>query len=142
VVLNKIDTLWDTPNSAQQIQDQLERQRQTSAEMLGVRLDQVLPVSAQKGLVAKIQCDDVAAGASGRRSWKRRSGAASWASARPFCVRPSVQHCQPAHRTARCSTSVGDLDEQMLELRSLRGKNSSVIPAMRNRIEQVSASST
>ncbi|MDQ1258912.1 MAG: hypothetical protein QG643_736, partial [Pseudomonadota bacterium] len=50
VVLNKIDTLWDTLNSAQQIQDQLERQRQTSAEMLGVRLDQVLPVSAQKGL--------------------------------------------------------------------------------------------
>ena len=59
VVLNKIDTLWDTLNTAEQVQSQMERQCATSAEMLGVSLDRVVPVSAQKGLVAKITADDV-----------------------------------------------------------------------------------
>ena len=59
VVLNKIDTLWDTLNSAEQVQAQMERQCSTSAEMLGVPLDRVVPVSAQKGLVAKITADDL-----------------------------------------------------------------------------------
>ena len=36
VVLNKIDTLWDTLSSAHEVQTQLERQRQNSAETLGV----------------------------------------------------------------------------------------------------------
>ena len=59
VVLNKIDTLWDSLNSAEQVHAQMERQCSTSAEMLGVSLDRVVTVSAQKGLVAKITADDV-----------------------------------------------------------------------------------
>ena len=48
VVLNKIDTLWDTLNTAEQVQSQMERRCATSAEMLGVSLDRVVPVSAQR----------------------------------------------------------------------------------------------
>lgn len=65
VVLNKIDTLWDSLNSPEQVQAQLGRQCRTSAEMLGIPLEQVVPVSAQKGLVAKIACDDVLLESSG-----------------------------------------------------------------------------
>ncbi|RYF70565.1 MAG: dynamin family protein, partial [Comamonadaceae bacterium] len=45
VVLNKIDTLWDTLNTPDQVLAQLDRQCRNSAEMLGVPLAQVLPVS-------------------------------------------------------------------------------------------------
>ena len=65
IVLNKIDTLWDKLSSPAQVQEQLERQCLTSADMLGVSLAQVVPVSAQKGLVAKITADDVLLEASG-----------------------------------------------------------------------------
>jgi len=138
VVLNKIDTLWDTLNSPSQVQAQLERQRHTSAEMLGVPLSHVVPVSAQKGLVAKIQCDDVllelsglpqleealAQGVVGRRQAILRATVASGVAGLQAEIRRTI------------NIRRRDLDDQMLELRSLRGKNASVIDAMRARIEQ------
>ena len=138
VVLNKIDTLWDTLNSPQQIHDQLERQRQTSAEMLGVRLDQVVPVSAQKGLVAKIACDDLALETSGLPALEDAL-AHGIMGKRQAILRAAIGAGIAGLRleTARVlNIRRRDLDEQMLELRSLRGKNASVIHAMRNRIEQ------
>ncbi len=137
VVLNKIDTLWDTLSSPSQVQAQLERQRVTSAEMLGVPLERVVPVSAQKGLVAKIQCDDVlleasglplleealADGVVGRRQTILRANVAAGVAA----LHEQVQRAINVRRR--------DLDDQMLELRSLRGKNATVIDAMRSRIE-------
>ncbi|AOG23307.1 dynamin family protein [Acidovorax sp. RAC01] len=138
VVLNKIDTLWDTLNSADQVQAQLERQRSTSAEMLGVPLDRVVPVSAQKGLVAKITADDVllehsglpaleevlAQGIMGRRQAILRAAVANGVAS----LRAETSRVINIRRR--------DLDDQMAELRSLRGKNASVIESMRHRIEQ------
>ena len=57
VVLNKIDTLWDALSTPEQVQAQIDRQRVTSAEILGLSVEQVIPVSAQKGLVAKVTGD-------------------------------------------------------------------------------------
>lgn len=54
VVLNKIDTLWDELSSPQQIQIQIEVQTLRTAQALGVDKVDVLAVSAQKGLVAKV----------------------------------------------------------------------------------------
>ena len=138
VVLNKIDTLWDTLSSPTQVQAQLERQCRTSAEMLGMPLDRVIPVSAQKGLVAKIQCDDLllessglplleevlAEGIMGQRQRILRTA-----------VTAGVRGLQ-ADVTRVLNIRRRDLDDQMLELRSLRGKNTSVIDTMRQRIEQ------
>src|SRR4030095_10950333 len=55
VVLNKIDTLWDILSTPAQVEAQIQRQRKDSADMLKVPMAQVLPVSAQKGLQAKIR---------------------------------------------------------------------------------------
>src|SRR5659263_762913 len=57
VVLNKIDTLWDALSSPAQMQAQIERQRASTAEILGIPKEQVMAVSAQKGLVAKVTND-------------------------------------------------------------------------------------
>lgn len=138
VVLNKIDTLWDTLNSAEQVQMQLERQCRTSAEVLGIPLDRVVPVSAQKGLVAKITADDLllessglpvleevlAKGIMGRRQSILRAAVANGVSS----LRVETSRVINIRRR--------DLDDQMAELRSLRGKNASVIESMRHRIEQ------
>lgn len=138
VVLNKIDSLWDTLNTPEQVQAQLERQRATSAEMLDMPLERVIPISAQKGLVAKIACDDIllessglpvleealAQGIMGRRQAILRAAVASGVAS----LRAETSRVINVRRR--------DLDDQMLELRSLRGKNASVIEAMRGRIEQ------
>lgn len=138
VVLNKIDTLWDSLDSPTQVQAQLERQCETVVQMLDVPRTQVLPISAQKGLVAKITCDDLllessglpvledalARGIMGQRQIILRAAVAAGV------AKLQAQAVRLIHIRQR------DLDDQMAELRSLRGKNASVIGVMRKRIEQ------
>lgn len=138
IVLNKIDTLWDTLSSLEQVQTQLDRQCLTSAEMLGVRPAHVIPVSAQKGLVAKIAADDVLLEASGLPVLEDAL-AHGIMGQRQGILRAAIADGVAALRleTSRViKIRQRDLDEQMLELCSLRGKNASVIRAMRHRIEQ------
>lgn len=138
VVLNKIDTLWDTLSSPEQVRAQLERQCQASGEMLQVRPDQVVPVSAQKGLVAKITGDDALLRASGLPMLEAAL-AKNIMGRRQDILRAAITGGIASLRaeTGRViNIRRRDLDEQMLELRSLRGKNVSVIDSMRRRIEQ------
>ncbi|MCU7878118.1 MAG: dynamin family protein [Candidatus Thiodiazotropha sp. (ex. Lucinoma kazani)] len=55
VVLNKIDTLWDDLREHEDIHDAIRGQQRSSAEMLGIESKAVFPISAQKGLLAKIR---------------------------------------------------------------------------------------
>ena len=138
VVLNKIDMLWDTLNTAEQVQVQLERQCATSAEMLGVPRGRVVPVSAQKGLVAKITADDLLLEASGLPVLEEVLAKGIMGS-RQSILRAAVASGVAGLRseTARViNIHRRDLDDQMAELRSLRGKNASVIESMRHRVEQ------
>ena len=138
VVLNKIDTLWDALSTPAQIQAQIDRQRATSAEILGLPVSQVIPVSAQKGLVAKVTADDkllqasclpelelaLAQGVMGQRQKILRSA-----------VNGGITELRAeAGRVIHIRRR--DLAEQMIELRGLRGKNTQVIKHMRSRIEQ------
>ncbi|WP_421954403.1 dynamin family protein [Polaromonas sp.] len=141
VVLNKIDTLWDALNSPEQVQAQIDRQRATSAEILGLPESQVIPVSAQKGLVAKVTRDRdllqasrlpmlelaLAEGVMGQRQRILRSAVAGG------IAELRMEAGRAIHIRRR------DLAEQMDELRGLRGKNASVIKHMRSRIEQEQA---
>ncbi|MES9850909.1 MAG: dynamin family protein [Candidatus Thiodiazotropha sp. L084R] len=55
VVLNKIDTLWDDLREHEDIHEAIKNQQTNTAEMLGVEPRVVFPISAQKGLLAKIK---------------------------------------------------------------------------------------
>lgn len=57
VALNKIDTLWDELKDETAISTSIETQSKDTAEALGIEKGQIFPVSAQKGLVAKIKDD-------------------------------------------------------------------------------------
>ncbi len=138
VVLNKIDTMWDTLSTPAQIDAQIERQRTGAAELLGVPLARVLPVSAQKGLQAKIRRDPPLLQASRLPALEAVLGEGLLGK-RETVLRLAVDASISALRTeaARILTvRQRDLSEQALELQGLRGKNVAVIRHMRTRIEQ------
>jgi hypothetical protein len=58
VVLNKIDTLWDDLRESEAVNDAIRNQQSSTAGLLGIESRAVFPVSAQKGLLAKIKGDD------------------------------------------------------------------------------------
>ncbi len=57
VVLNKIDTLWDELQDPAAVEQAIERQCQESASILGIPRSSIFPVSAHKGLLAKVRGD-------------------------------------------------------------------------------------
>ncbi|MCW8880077.1 MAG: dynamin family protein [Kangiellaceae bacterium] len=56
-VLNKVDTLWDELSSRKKIEKAVKRMVNTTARQLQIDTSRVIPVSAQKGLVAKVRND-------------------------------------------------------------------------------------
>jgi hypothetical protein len=137
VVLNKIDTLWDSLSTPVQVQAQIDRQRATSAEILGLPTEQVIPVSAQKGLVAKVNNDTELLRASQLPVLERALGQGMLGQ-RQKILRSAVA-AGIGELRVEASRAINirrrDLAEQMLELKGLRGKNISVIRHMRARIE-------
>ncbi len=138
VVLNKIDTLWDALSSPAKIQAQIDRQRASTAEILGIPLKQVIPVSAHKGLVAKVTDDAELLAASCLPQLEKALGYGIMGQ------RQKILGSAVAVGISSLRTETGrvinirrrDLTEQMMELKGLQGKNASVIKHMRVRIEQ------
>ena len=58
VVLNKVDTLWDELKGDEAIKNSIHTQCKSVAKMLALKTDAIFPVSAQKGLLAKIRTDE------------------------------------------------------------------------------------
>jgi hypothetical protein len=138
VVLNKIDTMWDSLSTGAQVQAQIERQRATTAGILGLPQQRVIPVSAQKGLVAKVNNDAALLQAS-QLPVLEQALAHGVMGQRQQILRTAVAGSIGELRT-EAARGLGirrrDLAEQMVELKGLRGKNVSVIKHMRARIEQ------
>ncbi|MCZ2498017.1 dynamin family protein [Xylophilus sp. Kf1] len=138
VVLNKIDVLWDGISSARQVHAQTEKQRLHSAALLGVAPARVIPVSAQRGLVARIQHDEALLQASGLPLLEAVL-AEGIVERRHAILRDSVDVALARVRSdcARLLTvRRREIDEQVIELRSLKGKNRNVIAGMRYRVER------
>ncbi|MDB5912913.1 MAG: hypothetical protein JWP22_1588 [Ramlibacter sp.] len=141
VVLNKIDTMWDALSTPAQVQAQIDRQCATTAEILGLQPHQVIAVSGQKGLVAKVNNDAALLQAS-RLPVLEQALAEGVMGQRQKILRAAVGtniHELRTEATRVLGIRRRDLAEQMVELKGLRGKNTSVIRHMRARIEQEQA---
>ena len=141
VVLNKIDTMWDALSTPAQVHAQIERQRAITAEILGLQQEQVIPVSGQKGLVAKVNNNADLLQAS-RLPALEQALAHGVLGQRQKILRSSVSsniHELKVESGRVLGIRRRDLAEQMVELKGLRGKNTSVIKHMRARIEQEQA---
>ncbi|MBW8467468.1 MAG: dynamin family protein [Thiobacillus sp.] len=141
VVLNKIDTMWDALSSPEQVQLQIASQRSDSAEILGLSPQQVLAVSAQKGLLAKVSRDDKLLQASNLMELEAALGEGLLGQRRRILAEAVSRGIQSLRQeTGRLvHTRARDILEQVQELDGLRGKNTSVIKQMRLRIEQEQA---
>jgi hypothetical protein len=137
VVLNKIDSMWDELRTPEEIEKQLSRQVTTVAHTLAIEEKQIFPVSAQKGLVAKINKDAPLLA-------KTRLPALEYAlskeliPAKQDIIRAQLEsdiHEIAAAQQAIISSRGRNVVEQMLELKGLRGKNMNVIEHMMKRVD-------
>lgn len=141
VVLNKIDSLWDALSSPKQIQDQIDRQCESTAEILGVPVEQVIPVSAHKGLVAKVTDDAELLERSCLLNLEQALGESIMGQRQKMLAAAVATGISDLRaETARViNIRRRDLADQAMELHGLKGKNSSVIKNMRSRISQEQA---
>ncbi len=56
-VLNKIDVLWDDLAGEAFVQNAIQRIQRTTAKQLGIKPEDVLPLSAKQALLAKVRKD-------------------------------------------------------------------------------------
>jgi dynamin family protein len=136
VVLNKIDGLWDQLRSEAEIQAEIARQAADSAELLGVPPNQVFPISAQKGLLAKISRDPALLEKSRLPALERALSEelipAKQEIVRDACKGELDNLMRSAH--AILDARRKNLHDQLLELNELRGKNRDVVGSMIARI--------
>ncbi|MFZ6688661.1 dynamin family protein [Undibacterium sp. SXout11W] len=137
VVLNKIDSMWDELRTHEEIETQLARQVATVAHTLALEEKQIFPVSAQKGLVAKINKDAPLLA-------KSRLPSLEYALSKELIpAKQSIIRSQLAAEVAEITNAQQaiinsrsrNVVEQMLELKSLRGKNMNVIEHMMKRVD-------
>lgn len=136
VVLNKIDTLWDELATPEQNEAQIEQQRIESARILGLSKERVMTVSAQKGLLAKVNNDipllkrshlDQLETMLGQGIVERRHEIMKIRLQEDLRV---IQH--QIQRLLDIRTA--ELTEQVAELNGLHGKNSAVVRHQRMRV--------
>jgi hypothetical protein len=134
-VLNKIDGLWDALKTPGEIELEVRRQAAGVASTLALDPMRVFPVSAQKGLVAKVQGDHGLLEAS-RLPLLEEALIDLLVPAKQKIVREqtlsSVERVAGEIRLALGSRE-RNVIEQLYELRSLQGKNHSSIERMTQR---------
>ncbi|RVT53545.1 dynamin family protein [Rubrivivax albus] len=141
VVLNKIDALADPLLAAEDVQTQIDRQRQQTAETLGLEPGRVFPLSAREALAARVAGDEAAL----RRSRLPELEAALAGELLPRQAELLAQATVETLREMReaAARRLGDRRrqnaEQMLELRGLRGKSGAKVRLMLERVETESA---
>nr|MBP6491254.1 GTPase [Thauera sp.] len=136
VVLNKIDGLWDGLRDEARIEAEIGRQVDSVAATLGVEPAAVFPVSAQKGLVARIQGDEALLARS-RIPLLERALAEDLLPTKQEIVREDTlaETAEVAAATrSLLEARLAGLREQLQELTDLRGKNQSVIEYMMRKI--------
>lgn len=136
-VLNKIDGLWDELKDEGEIQKEITKQVNTSAELLGLEADQIFPISAQKALLAKVNKDDKLLDKS-RILELEKALSEELIPSKKEIVRDNTQNeiedlISNSHLILEARLQ--GLAEQLVELRGLRGKNEDVVEHMMNKVK-------
>jgi hypothetical protein len=137
VVLNKIDGLWDGLKTEAEIADEIGQQIMESAHTLGLSADQVFPVSAQKGLVAKVSGDEALLERS-RLPELEHVLSHELIPARQEVVREDAEaEFTDIHERAHglLGARLSGAREQLGEMAELRGKNRGVVKYMIGKVQ-------
>src|SRR5450830_1749349 len=136
-VLNKIDGLWDELKNEDDIQAELTKQIKNSAELLGLDVNQIFPISAQKGLLAKVNNDQELLVKS-RILELERALSDELIPSKKEIVRDNTQNeiedlISSTHLIL--DARISGINDQLVELRGLRGKNEDVVEHMMNKVK-------
>lgn len=136
VVLNKMDTLADPLATFEEQQRQIERQRQSSASLLGISPDRVFPVSARQALAARLTGDNAALAASRLPELEAALNSDLLPQRQKVLSKAVISGVQSIieHSTRRLRDQRRQNAEQMLELRGLRGKSAGRVTQMLERV--------
>ncbi len=136
-ILNKIDGLWDELKDEDEIRKELLKQVNTSAELLGLDAAQILPISAQKALLAKVNGDDALLARS-RLPELEKALTEELIPSKKEIVRDNTLHeVEDLVASARMilQARLQGLAEQLDELKGLRGKNEDVVDHMMTKVK-------
>ncbi|MDP2230278.1 dynamin family protein [Methylotenera sp.] len=136
-VLNKIDGLWDELKNEADIQSELTKQIKTSADLLGLETNQIFPISAQKGLLAKVNNDHELLVKS-RILELERALSDELIPSKKEIVRDNTQNEIEdliVNSNLILDARISGINDQLLELRGLRGKNEDVVEHMMNKVK-------
>ena len=138
VVLNKVDSLWDGLKPDAAVAADIRRQVEASATLLALSPTQVFPVSAQKGLLAKVNGDDALLGKSGLPALEHALSAHLISAKRDLVGKAatSVIAALAVDVSAVLDARQASIADQLADLRELRGKNQDVVAHMMSRVNE------
>ncbi|NOZ11366.1 MAG: GTPase [Gammaproteobacteria bacterium] len=137
-ILNKIDTLWDELLTEDEILKSIDRQTKESARQLDIKVENVFPVSAQKGLLSKIKSDPKLLKRSGLRLLEEKIST-DIVAAKQGMIREKVTteigdmiQATAAIIQSRLATTTKELQE----IQGLCGKSAAVLDDIANRLRE------
>jgi len=127
--LNKIDTLWDDLNDEADLDMFIKRQAEETRRLLDIPPDMVFPVSAQKGLIAKIRQDESMITRSGLPVLEHKLSEDIVAYKRRLIRDKVVQEIGSLVESSRqlMDSRISELETELAEIHQLRGKSHDVI---------------
>lgn len=136
VVLNKIDGLWDGLRDEARIEAELSEQVASVARTLDVPAARVFPVSAQKGLVGRIQGDEALVQRSRLEAFEQALSSEVLPARQRIVRENSLVEVNEVVLQSRAllGARLAGVHEQLRELADLRGKNQSVIEYMMRKV--------
>ncbi|MGI9025382.1 MAG: dynamin family protein [Burkholderiaceae bacterium] len=137
VVLNKIDSMWDDLTSERDVDAMIERQVHSCAKTLEIDASHIFPVSAQKGLSAKVHGDDALLAKSRLPALERAMSIDLIPRKQEIfrdIVAREMAELIDASRGVLLARASG-LARQAGDLQALRGKNASVVTHMVTRVK-------
>jgi hypothetical protein len=136
-VLNKIDGLWDELKNEADVEREIDKQVTTSAELLGLEKNQIFPISAQKGLLAKVNNEADLLDKS-RILELEKALSDELIPSKKEIVRENTQNEIEdllGNTQMILEARLTGVKDQMQELSGLRGKNDDVIEHMMNKVK-------
>jgi hypothetical protein len=137
VVLNKIDSMWDELRTPDEVAQQIDMQVANVAQTLDLSERQIFPVSAQKGLVGKINRDAPLL-AKSRLPALENALSNELIPAKQDIIRAQLTseiNELASSKQALMASRLRNVVEQLIELKSLRGKNQTILDHMMKRID-------
>ncbi|HSD95716.1 MAG TPA: dynamin family protein, partial [Sulfuricaulis sp.] len=138
IALNKIDILWDELHDEAAVAKSIARQIEETARVLHVERKSIFPVSAQKGLVAKIKGDPALTDMSGLPVLEHKLSE-DMIPSRHMLIRNRIVHeisGRVESSRALLESKLTDVNRQLTDLKALSGKNLEAIQKMVARMRQ------